>query len=250
MAEKKKWFMRGEAGWNRSKKMEEESQKRREGSQGPRRLWMPKDSAAKVTFLDTPSFFVLEHTLPRISNTGKKYYIQETCISDVDTCPVCESGDISSLVVVGTIINHKEWEDNAGNKHVNEKELFVGKRKARQRIQDQIGYRDGDLTYATYDVKRGSSQNEEATGEGFEFLKKLKKEQLKGFVPKGEDQEEWLKPYDYEELFKPKSAEELRKIAGGEVPVGSAEEEGEKEGDNGEKDAKDAPTATSIDELL
>jgi hypothetical protein len=58
--------------------------------------------------------------------------------------------------------------------------------------------------------------------EDFEYLGKLTAEKLSKLAPEGEAAE-WLKPFDYEKIFAPKSSEELRRVVGGEVPVGSSE---------------------------
>ncbi|RLB91510.1 MAG: hypothetical protein DRH50_10985 [Deltaproteobacteria bacterium] len=174
------------------------------------------------------------------------------CLKDFDTCPICESGQASSYIVVGTVISHKVWTDRAGNKHANEKVLFVAKGRARQRLLRQIGLRDGDLTGCVYEMARGSSSTECASGEDFEFIGRLSKAKMKKLVPKGEDAKEFLKPFNYEEIFAPKSAEELRKLVGGEEPVGSEEEEV----DDGvttepeEEGAEEEEEATSIEDLL
>jgi hypothetical protein len=77
----------------------------------------------------------------------------------------------------------------------NQKQLFVGKGRARQRLQKQIERRDGDLSCCVYEMSRGTGQTECATGEDFEYIKRLQKKQLRAFVPEGQDPEQWLAPY-------------------------------------------------------
>lgn len=110
MAKKKKsWYRTGEEGWAKAKQEDAEAKKRMEESRDPRknRFWLENDSAAKVTWLDTPSFFLHEHNL-KINGRWGNY---ETCLKDFDTCPICESGQASSYIVVGTVISHKVWTD-------------------------------------------------------------------------------------------------------------------------------------------
>ena len=254
MAKAKKWYKTGDKGWAKAKEEDEAAKKRREEGKDPRknRFWLENDSAAKITWLDTPSFFLHEHNL----KVDGRWGCFETCLKDFDTCPICEAGMNSSYIVVGTIISHKVWEDRAGNRHANEKILFVAKGRARQRLLRQIGLRDGDLTGCVYEMARGSGATECSSGEDFEFIGRLSKAKLKKLCPKGEDVKEFLKPLNYEEIFAPKSAKELRKIVGGEEPVGSSESEMEDDvppsvtdndpctGEDGEEEA------LSIEDLL
>lgn len=163
MAKKNKaWYQTGEKGWTKAKHEDAEAKKRMEEGRDPRknRFWLENDSAAKITFIDTPAFFLHEHNL-KINGRWSNY---ETCLKDFDTCPICEAGQNSSYIVVGTIISHKVWTDRAGNKHANEKILFVAKGRARQRLLRQISLRDGDLTGCVYEMARGSSSTECSTG--------------------------------------------------------------------------------------
>jgi len=217
------WFSTGKEGVTRSKREDEAAKQRREQRKDmPWRFRLnSNEEGVKGTFLDTPKFFFREHTI-RVGNQ----FMHETCLSDIDTCPLCSEGN-SSYVVAGTIIDHREWEDNQGEVHKNQKRLFVAKSRAREKIVREIE-KKGDLQYCVYSFSRGSSPTECSTGEDIEFVKQLKKEQLKVFIPKGETSK-WLEPFDYEKIFAPKSPEELRKLVGQAPPVGSAEEVEEEE---------------------
>lgn len=248
---KKKWYQTGEEGEQRAKQIDKETKARRDQSRGPRRFWLDSDSAAKVTFLDTPKFFFHEHNL----KLEGKYFNFFTCIKDMDTCPICESGDRASYVVAGTILSHKEWEDNDGNKHKIQKQLFVAKGRARQKLLRQIEKREDDMAFCVYEHARGSSPTEANTGEDVEFIKRLKKKQVKGLVPKsvlGDDEtvDAFLKPYEYGEQFKPMTAKQLREIVGGEDPVGSEEEEEPEETEEEENGEEETSEPTDIDDLV
>ena len=249
-AKDKSWYQKGKAGAKRAGEMDAAAQARRD-AKGPLRFWLETSSEAKVTFLDNPQFFLSEHNL----KLGGKWHNFFTCIQELDTCPLCESGDNPGYVVVGTVINHKTFTDRDGKEHKNQKMLFVGKGKARQKLLKQIERREEDLKFCVYLMSRGPGSTECATGEDFEYLKRLTKTQLKKLIPEGE-KEDWLEPFDYEKIFEPKSAEELRKIVGGAAPVGSEEENGDgngKEEKKGEEDEAEPSTEDgelSIDDLI
>jgi len=160
MAEKKgAWFLKGKEGMKRASQEDEAAKQRRE-QKGPRRLWLASDSSTKLTFLDTPEFFLYEHQL-KIGGNWRNWY---TCLKAVDTCPICESGEHPSYVVVATVINHRKWHDKDGKVHQNEKQLAVFKGRARQRIVKQIERREGDLKFCVYEFSRGTQSTEASTG--------------------------------------------------------------------------------------
>ena len=248
-AKKAAWYKTGEAGVKASKQADVQAKARRE-SRGPRRFHLPNDDSAKISFLDTPQFFLWEHNL----NLGGKWFNYFTCLKDFDTCPLCESGDNASYILAGTVVNHKPYTDKDGAKHVNQKELFVAKGKARQSLLRQIERREGDLAGCVYEMARGSSTTECATGEDFDYLgKKLTKKQMKAFIPKDAD-EKWLEPFDYEKIFEPKDPAELRKLIGGAPPVGADDddEQSKKDVDDVLPDETEAEeeAVSSIEDLL
>lgn len=251
---KTSWYLKGSAGINRAKQEDEAAKMRREqaANKGPRRLWLKNDTSTKLTFLDNPQFFLYEHQL-KIGGNFRNWF---TCRKDIDSCPVCEAGDQPSYIVVASVINHREWADKEGKTHKNEKQLAVFKSKARERILKRVEQCDGDLKGCVFEFSRGSQTTECSTGEDFVYLnKRLTEAQLLSLAPKGSDKS-WIEPFDYADMLQPRTIEELRKIAGGEVPVGSEGEEGGEGGDP-EPDKKAAPVAAekpktemSIDDLI
>lgn len=235
----KKWFATGEEGVKKSKAEDEASRERRAKAQAGGRRWRLKsEEEGKLTFLDKPEFFFREHNL----EIGGKYGNFFTCLSDFDTCPL-DDIDNPSYVVACTIIDHREWTDNSGNKHKNEKKLLVCKGAAKEEVLRQASKRD--LRFCLYEVARGSKPTECNTGEKFEFVKKLDEKTLMKIAPAGATKD-WLKPFNYLELFAPKSPEELRKLAGQAEPVG-----GEGEASEGiDADASGDGTGDDIDGLL
>lgn len=249
-----KWYETGDQGAKKAKQIDEEAKARREAGSGPRRFWLEPDTAAKITFLDTPKFFFHEHNL----KLEGRYFNYFTCIKDMDTCPICESGDRSSYVVVGTILSHKTWKDGEGNVHKIQKQLFVARGRARQKLMRQLEKRDEDLMFCIYEMARGSTPTEANTGEDMEFLKKVKKSQVKGLIPDSvltdevEDKDAYMKPFDYAKLFKPKTAKSLRAIVGGEDPTGAEEEEEPDQPEDAEEpgDEEEEGEVSSIDDLV
>lgn len=247
-AEKKSgWFKTGKDGRTRSKQVDEEAKARRAAA-GIQRFWQENDSSGKVTFLDNPDFFLNEHNI----NIGGKWFNYFTCLKDFDTCPLCESGDKPSYAVVCSVIDHRKYTDSEGAERTNERKLLVARGKARQillkRLEDK---HEGDMVGCVYEIGRGTTKTEASTGEDFDFLqKKLTAKQLKSFIPKGGKAED-IKPFDYEEVLAPKKASELRKLVGGETPVGSEEEEEPTDTDSGTGgDEGGEEEVSSIEDLL
>lgn len=235
MTDKKGWFKTGNEGAAEGKKVDEEAARRRAESRDDniiakkRRLWMPPDSSVKFTFLDTVGFFLREHNL-FIAGSWKNF---ETCLSDFDNCPLCDSGGKHYYAVVFTGIDHSEYTlkkgPSAGMQIKNSKRLAVFKSSARNKILKKKEQRDGDLTGCTFEISR-FGEKDNASGSDFEFIKRCTEDELKAFAPKtvmGKngmeevDPNEWIKPYNYREVFNPKSAAELLAIIGGAPPVGS-----------------------------
>ena len=237
------WYQTGDAGWETAQKLEEEARLRRD-SKAPRRFWLEQKQSAKVTFLDSPKFFCHEHNL----KIGKSYFNYFTCRQDLGVCPICESGDHPSYILVGTIINHKPFTTKDGKTISIQKQLIVARGGALERIKNQISKRK-DLTLAHYELSRSSLATSPNIGDEFEFLGKVSREKLAKLAPKDADVEEWLAPFDYAEIFYPKEEDELRILVGGKPPVGSRQEE-ETNGDDDDDDLlgeKNKPEEAEID---
>lgn len=220
------WYSTGKDGMAKSKQEDEAQKQRREQQKDmPWRFRLnSNEEHVKFVLLDTPMFFIREHNL----QIGGKYGNYFTCITDFDTCPLDTLGN-SSYGVAATGIDTRTWTDSKDVEHKNQKRLVVFKGKAREKIVRMIESKK-DLQYAVLEFSRGSGATESATGEDIEFLKKLTREQLKGFVPKGETMK-WLDPFDYAKILAPKSLTELSKLAGTASPVGSGTEETEEKED-------------------
>jgi len=158
---KEGWFSTGAEGAKKAKEADEEAKKRRE-LKGAFPFHLKNDEDAKVTYLDTPSFFFKQHTI----KLGKDKYVTETCIGDFDDCPLCEVKD-AAYVVAGTVIDHREFETTRDGKKVkvkNMKRPIIFKSKARENILREIKDEKGDISRGVYRMSRGSGMNECATG--------------------------------------------------------------------------------------
>jgi len=241
------WYSTGKEGIAKSKQEDEISKQRRQ--QRKDQVWRfhldNNEENVKGTLLDTPKFFFREHNVKVGTN-----FMPITCLMDFDTCPLDSAFGNSSYCVAGTIIDHRKRTDKNEEVHENEKRMVVFKGKAREKIVRLIESKE-DLQYCVMNFSRGSSQTECGTGEDIEVLKKLDRDKLKAFIPKGETMK-WLEPFDYAKLLAPKSPEELRKLIGQAPPVGSAEETEGKEDKStkkGKKVEEDKPIE-SIEDLL
>lgn len=244
-SKKGSWYATGKDGMTKSKQEDEAMKQRREQRKDmPWRFRLDSNEEhVKGTFLDSPKFFFREHNL----KIGGKFGNYFTCLSDYESCPL-DSGDNPSYVVAGTIIDHREYEDSKGETHKNQKRLFIAKGKARERIVRLLESK-GSLEFCVVEFSRGSSPTECSTGEDIQFVRQLKKDQLKGFIPKGETLK-WLEPWDYEKIFAPKPVEELRKMVGMAPPIGAGEESSEKETSGKGKGKVTEKESDSIDDLL
>lgn len=244
MAKQDNWFQSGKKGWKKAEAEDEQAKVRREQQSGPWRFRQKNNKSAKITFLDTPDFFIHEHDIKLNGRWGNHF----TCLKDFDTCPNCENDDVPSYVVVATIIDHSTYITKEDKKITNQKKLFVAKGKARQALQRQIQRRKGDLDGAVYEIARGSGSTECATGEDFEFLGKLSATKLKKFIPSGKDKD-WLKPFDYKELFAPRDPDEICKVLGIEAPLGSGADEDEEKETKSKAKEKDKGSDFDEDEV-
>lgn len=217
---KSKWYLKGKDGQQRAGQEDAAAKKRREEKSGPWRFRLKNDESAKIIFLDNPEFFFYEHS----EKIGRDF-VTATCIGSDDNCPACDAGFNASYVVVCTVLDLRKYEDREGKVHKVQKKLFIGKSKAREKLLKQFQKRDKKMRMAAYEMSRGSSLNECATGEDFEFLKYVDPKALAPLI-KGEDitLKELVTPFEYEKLLAPKSAKELRKLFGGSSPVGSGED--------------------------
>lgn len=210
------WYQTGNAGEKRAQAEDEKAKARRDNQ--PWSFRLKADEEAKIVWLDTPKFYCSLHTL----KVGRSF-VTETCVQDFDTCPPCESGNNPSYVLVGTVIDTRSFEGKSGTVK-NQKRLFIAKAKARQILLRRIKDAGGDIRFCLFQMARGSNVNECATGEDFVNKGRVSETKVRALCPSGEKVDEWIKPFDYVKVFQPKTSAELRKLYGGEEPVGSEDD--------------------------
>lgn len=244
------WYKTGNEGAEEGAKKDAQAKARADQREN-RRFRLKKDTAAKIIFLDTPTFFFSEHSLEIAGKYGNFF----TCLNDFDECPLCLDGDNPRYVVAGTIIDTSSYEGSDGKIYKNQKRFFVALGEARKNTLKQVAKRDGHLEYCLYEIARGSAMTDPNTGRDFDFIKKANRASVaklianywtkegKEFTTK--DVEKFLTPFDYAKTFAPKSAVELRKLVGMAAPLGGSEEELE----GAEKIDSDSEPG-SLDELL
>jgi hypothetical protein len=208
------WYQTGNKGLETARRLQEE----RAAQYGPMRFWLKPGASAKITFLDTEGFYFNEHELCFNGKWGNYF----TCLRDFSECPLCDGTE--SKPVYGcayTIIDHSKYEGKNGIIQ-NQKKLLVVRTAVINKLARRRETLEGNLTYGLFLFFR-DSKDECRTGEDIEFVKRISPKDLVRFKPKDskENDETWLKPFDYMELFKPKSVEELRKLAGQKPPVGA-----------------------------
>jgi hypothetical protein len=256
MAEKP-WYQVGEEGVKRSREVDAANELKRDQS----RQWrfrLQKNEKAKITFLDNPVFFYTEHTV-KLGND----FLHLTCIQERDTCPMCQANMPQSYCLAATVINHNEYvSKRTGEKFRNQKQLIVLKGRAKNAVMRQIEKNDGNIQFMMFDVERGPEMTGAATGEIFEPIKRIEIAKLAKVAPKPPEDckdvkqfiKDWLKPINYPTELAPKSADDLRRIMGGQAPVGANDDpfggdSSTEEAPAGAEAPKDADTG-SVEDLI
>lgn len=215
MAEEKKWY---ETGYDGADRVEEQRQQ-----SAVRRFWMPENSEAEITFLDDAPFSIWEHNL-KLNGNWRNFFTCLKNIPGVDSCPLCDDGSSAYYVGFFTVIDHREWEDNKGNKHQHEVKLFGAKLNVIKKLKRQAE-RHGGLRGKKFTVFRADGKTPN-TGDDFDFLGEV--DLSKEFLDeKGNEQ----KPFAYEEILAPKKEKYLMRIVG-------ESDSGEDEGDGGDGEEK------------
>jgi hypothetical protein len=215
------WLKKGKAAHEAVEKADAQTaQKQAAGS--VRRFYLPKEKETQITFMDgaldddglLETMTYWEHQL-NMNGSWRNWY---ACTQDQEPCPICQGGDIPSLVAVFTVLDHSKWSDKNGLGHQHEKRLFVCKRETFKRLQ-KIATKRGGLDGASFDVSR-IGEKSAAVGSDFDFIeKRAASEIMKAYGLKAED----VTPYDYEEILNYRDAAELRQLGFGTLPIGAAD---------------------------
>ncbi len=214
---KENWFQTGNAGWKNSKKERDEAKARKAARDNSMmRFYLQPDSSAKFTFLANPDFFIYEHNL----HLDGKWFNFFTCLGHTGNCPVCDSGDKPSYVLIGEGICHKKWTDKDGNERKNQRMLIVLKGKALEVFQRRMEKLKGNVKFCCFEFTRGTGSTECSTGEDIEFIKRLDAATIKKLCPADKKPKEYFKLTDLPKMFKPKDAKALRAVVGADDPFG------------------------------
>lgn len=203
---------------------------------------------ATITFLDTPkpTFYFAEHVV----KSGNHFEFV-TCVGETAACPLCAQGEVPSMALAGTIINHSDYTTKKGNVIKNRKQLIVLKGKAKRAFEKQIDKLKGNLAFAVFEADRDISPTSCATGETFEYKGRFSKEKFAKIVPEGMTLEEFVAPMDYETILAPK-AMPTSNLVTKEVTgrsIGSSPDE-DPMSDLGEPEPPDTEEASSLDDLV
>jgi hypothetical protein len=226
MAKNRPWFRKGSDALKYVAEDNKRQEQRRKTS-GLQRWWIERGTTEKLTFLDNPEMVILEHGIRGDDNR----FDFLTCIKEFDDCPACQVDPRPSLVLMATVISHKSYTNSAGKTITNQKMLLALKSKARDKVLRQMEKRGGSLRFCCFEVTRGTGTNDPATGDDFEFIKKLKPSELAGLKPKDYKgtAEEYLTPLDYEKILAPMKPKEMRVFLGLAAPIGTDEEDDDEE---------------------
>ena len=198
MNEQKGWYQRG---WDNLDDF------KREYSNQPRRLWMPKESSKKVIFLDDNPFRFYEHQL-YLNGSWQNWF---TCLKQGETsreCPLCKMDDNPYYVGMYTIVDMSEYFDKKGNQHKNELRIFAAKIDTMKLLKLKKE-RMGSLVGCKFEISRVGEKSP-SVGNNFEYVEKLTMEQVDELVNKDRGAQKLeVKPFAYEEIFAPPSEESL-----------------------------------------
>ena len=196
------------------------------------RFWMKEKEEARITFvdgelakegalagyLDPPLYY--EHNLYLNGSWNNPYPCPEKTNPDSgDKCPICESGDRPSMVVLFTIIDHRSIPSTKDKTKVwkDTKKLLVAK-KGTFDLLTKHALKRGGLAGCTFDASRVGDKSA-SVGSMFEFVEKHDiKELQKLYMVERVDPKTNLKikmtnftPADYEKEIQFRTGAELRK---------------------------------------
>jgi hypothetical protein len=214
------WYSTGLAGQQKFKEMEALRQITSKQN-NVRRFKLKPGDKAKIIFLENPNTWLYEHSV-NVEGRWENF----TCTADRETCPLCQTGNKQSAILVTTIIDtRKSVSSKTGKEYKNQKALLVLKGKAIRAIMRQ--FLEGnkvDLTHYSMEIERDIDKQSVACGEFLTLGKKLSVQALEAAAKQQDiDPKEYLKPFDYFSILAPKEDRELQLIAGIRAPIGSDE---------------------------
>lgn len=226
--------------WDEGYDKEEAEKEQSSRSSGlPRRLWLPPEKGAEITFLTDKPLKIREHNL-KLDGHWRNWH---TC-NRQKSCPLCRSNNTPYLAYMWLIIDHSVWNDRDGNEHKDEPRLFVAKARIAARYDRMREKKDG-LRGCRVEIYRTDSDSANV-GNEIEFMEKYDEKDLrrKSWYPKNKTTSkgtvigvDWEVLDDNDEknrvlasFLKPKSPEELKALVEGqrdEQDVEKAAEDGD-----------------------
>ncbi len=180
----------------------------------------------EITFLDgvlgedgllnLPTFW--EHTL--YWNGRWNNYI---CTDETDPCPICAGNHSPSFVGLLTVLDHTPYTTRDNKVIVNEKKLYVPKRRTIKALAKAANLHDGSLVGCTFVVSR-TDENSASVGDVMNFKEQRTLAQLMKTYETDD-----VSPLNYDEELIYRSAADLREMGvgvsvstvGGPAPGGS-----------------------------
>lgn len=234
------WMKSGQESAALAKHNEAEVEKRKEEQGKMFRFWLNRDEeGVQITFVDgdlSPEGFLLpnrfyEHQL-KINGSWNNLFVcpEKTNPESGEKCPICEQGEVPSLVALFTVIDHRTFFSKDKTKQYKDRpKLFVAKSQTFE-ILNKIALKRGGLAGCSFDVFRTGEQAA-AVGTMFDFIDKKPLEELKA-DPKYTI--EWkdaktnkvekkliFVPANYETEIVYRSGDDLRKLGFGSGKAGS-----------------------------
>lgn len=164
-----KWMMRGQ----KAKDAVDAEKARIEKAKGAIfRFFMKSGDEAQITFVDGALDDNGDLNIPM----WKEHFIQHKgswsnfpCVEDEEPCPICASGERSTLVGGLLVLDHRKWQDKQGKTRQHEMKLFVVKSQVFGILAvkaKKLGAKG--LTGSTFTVNR-TGDKEPAVGNVFEY---------------------------------------------------------------------------------
>lgn len=179
------WMAKGSDSAALAKQEAAEKQQQQEQHGKLWRFYLKDKEEARITFIDgdlshdgfliPPRYY--EHSIQMNGKWGNFFVCPEKTVPDAGhKCPLCASGDRSSLVALFTIIDHREFKTKTGKVMKDQKRLFVAKSISMEMLT-KIAVKRGGLAGCTFDVSRMGEQSA-SIGSMFDFVEKNSIEDL------------------------------------------------------------------------
>jgi len=179
------------------------------------RFWMPKDIETHIMFLDDNPPKYDEHQ-SYIDGNWKNW---DTCLKQFSKkCPLCEAGNKAYLAAAYTIIDLTEWTSKKGEKHLNERKMYVVKFDSLKALKS-LSAKVRGLRGSVWALSRSGDKSAN-TGNVFFPIGKLTEDELKMALEGKYTNEDYktlfkntkinsIDPYDYDAILAPKDPEKM-----------------------------------------